>query len=159
MLKFTKYQVVFREIPDEITLAFDISNCPFHCEECHSPELQQDIGEELTYNKLKELILKNKHISNILFLGGDGDLDDLNNMFKYIKANFKLKISWYSGRDSLPNNNIIDFRNLNYIKLGHYDKNLGGLDSPKTNQILYRIDHEGYNSCIFIDITSKFRIK
>ena len=159
MLKFTTSQVVFREIPDEISLAFDISNCPFKCKNCHSPELQTDTGQELTYNILKELIVKNKHISNVLFLGGDSNLEDLNNTFKFIKDNFKLKTSWYSGNDSLPKGNKIDFRNLDYIKIGHYNEKLGGLDSVNTNQILYKINHEGTNSCIFIDITNKFHIK
>ena len=86
MLKFTTSQVVFREIPDEISLAFDISNCPFKCKNCHSPELQTDTGKDLTYDILKELIVKNKHISNVLFLGGDSNLEDLNKIIdKYIK--------------------------------------------------------------------------
>ena len=48
--------VVFAEIPDEITLAINISNCPGSCPGCHSPYLQQDTGEELTAEKLSALI-------------------------------------------------------------------------------------------------------
>jgi len=39
MLKYTTAQVVFSEIPDEITLAINLSNCPIHCPNCHSKEL------------------------------------------------------------------------------------------------------------------------
>ncbi|HIR81761.1 MAG TPA: anaerobic ribonucleoside-triphosphate reductase activating protein, partial [Candidatus Limiplasma merdipullorum] len=29
---------------------------------------------------------------------------------------------------------------LDYLKLGHYDERLGGLDSPTTNQRFFRIE-------------------
>ena len=57
MIKYTDTEVVFREFPDEITLAINISNCPIHCKGCHSPELWDDIGEKLTYTKLELLVL------------------------------------------------------------------------------------------------------
>ena len=37
--KYIKYvidEVVFREFPDEVTLALNISGCPNHCPGCHS---------------------------------------------------------------------------------------------------------------------------
>ena len=36
MLKYVNTGVVFQEIPDEVTLAINISNCPCHCPGCHS---------------------------------------------------------------------------------------------------------------------------
>ena len=36
-------QVVFEEIPDEVTLAIEITNCPGMCVGCHSPWLRGDI--------------------------------------------------------------------------------------------------------------------
>ena len=39
MLKYVDSQITFREIPDEITLCINISNCPFRCKGCHSKEL------------------------------------------------------------------------------------------------------------------------
>lgn len=42
------------------------------------------------------------------------------------------------------------------IKIGHYDQELGGLDSPTTNQRLYKIEHQGDGSYKQVDITSSF---
>lgn len=39
MLKFTDTQVTFSEIPDQISLCINLSNCPYHCPACHSKEL------------------------------------------------------------------------------------------------------------------------
>lgn len=56
MLKYTDYDVVFQEIPDEVTLAVNIAGCPNRCPGCHSPQLQQEIGEPLTPAVLAELL-------------------------------------------------------------------------------------------------------
>ena len=58
MLKYVDTQVVFREIPNEITLAINISNCPFKCEECHSPYLREDIGKPLDIEAIDTLKAK-----------------------------------------------------------------------------------------------------
>ena len=36
MLKYVNCGIVFQEIPDEVTLSINISNCPCHCPGCHS---------------------------------------------------------------------------------------------------------------------------
>jgi hypothetical protein len=43
----------------------------------------------------------------------------------------------------------------NISKIGHYDMGLGGLDSPTTNQRLYRFSYDDYDM-YFEDITYKF---
>ena len=48
MIKYKDYYVVFEEIPDKITLAVNITNCQNRCIGCHSPELRENIGKELT---------------------------------------------------------------------------------------------------------------
>ena len=39
MLKYLNCQVTFAEVPDEISLCINITNCPNRCPGCHSPEL------------------------------------------------------------------------------------------------------------------------
>ena len=56
MLKYVDTKVVFQEVPDEITLAINISNCPCHCINCHSSYLAEDIGEPLDLQHLTNLI-------------------------------------------------------------------------------------------------------
>lgn len=155
MLKYTGIQIVFQEIPNEITLAINISNCPCHCEGCHSPYLAEDIGKELTADVLLKLIKAHPGISCVCFMGGDNDPEQINLLAKIIKlscGNF-YKIAWYSGRSELDSN--IELENFDFIKLGPYIEKFGGLDSKETNQVLLHID----NSCgrpIVKDITSKF---
>ena len=78
-MKFVKEdtQVILREVPDEISLSINISNCPHRCPGCHSPYLQKNEGEELTIDVIKSLVNKNKGISCICFFGGDSDKENL----------------------------------------------------------------------------------
>lgn len=134
-MKFTEYEIVLSEIPDEITLAINISNCPYHCEGCHSPHLWKDIGMELTPVMLYQIIKRNAGITCVCFMGGD--IKDVIPRSKWIHEIFPyLKTGWYTGSQILP----IYEHDLNYIKIGRYIKELGPLNSPTTNQRLYKID-------------------
>lgn len=156
MIKYYNAMVVFEEIPDEITLAINITNCPCRCVNCHSKFLWEDVGTELTFEELEGLIKENDGITCVCFMGGDANPKEINDLATYISAKnmcgYKsLKIGWYSGKDELSED--IDIRLFDYIKLGHYDEKFGGLDKKTTNQRLYKIAH---NKESFIDITSKF---
>ncbi len=134
-MKFTEYEVVLSEIPDEITLAINISNCPYHCEGCHSPHLWKDVGMELTPVMLYQIIKRNTGITCVCFMGGD--IKDVIPRSKWIHEIFPhLKTGWYTGSSVLP----IYENDLDYIKIGRYIEELGPLTSPNTNQRLYKID-------------------
>ena len=80
MLKYVDTLVGFAEIPDEITLCINISNCPCHCINCHSSYLAEDIGEPLDLQHLTNLIDSNKGISCVCIMGGDANpsgVDDI----------------------------------------------------------------------------------
>lgn len=140
MLKYVNTQVVFQEIPNETTLAINISNCPCHCKGCHSPYLAEDIGEPLIERELEKLIRENKGITCIAFMGGDSDPEKINDLARHVPYCYGgeiLLVAWYSGRNEIPKE--IDLKNFDYIKLGPYIEEFGPLDSPSTNQILYKI--------------------
>ena len=59
MLKYHSSYIGFREIPDEISLCINITNCPNNCKGCHSPWLKEDVGEDLNIESLNTLINKN----------------------------------------------------------------------------------------------------
>lgn len=133
MMKFDCYKVTFQEIPNEISLTFSITGCIKNCEGCHSPQLREDIGEELTEELLKELIEKNKKfITCVLFLGGDNKKEELKNLIKIVKS-FNLKVALYTGEDFVDEywKDVLD-----YIKIGHYDKDKGPITKITTNQQL-----------------------
>ena len=156
MLKYLYYKQVFSEIPEEITLGISISGCTIHCNGCHSRDLWEDKGTQLTRKGLENLIISNEGITCLLLLGGEHDIDTLINLFYYVSVTFpKIKTAWYCGLDMIPKDKeeILDY--LDYVKIGHFDINLGGLDSPDTNQKLYKVNHTQEGNKL-IDITYKF---
>lgn len=74
MLRYTDYDIVFREIPDETTLAVNLSGCPNRCPGCHSPQLQEPIGEPLTEAVVERLLARyGATVTCLCLMGGDGD--------------------------------------------------------------------------------------
>lgn len=138
MLKFVNTGIVFQEIPDEVTLSINISNCPNHCPGCHSKYLWNDIGEPLNEGAIDELIRNfGNDITCLCFMGGDVEPIEVVRLAKYIHTTYKCyKVGWYSGKIRLPN--TINRENFDYIKIGPYIAHLGALKSPTTNQRLYR---------------------
>lgn len=154
MLKYTDTQVTFAEVPDEITLCINISNCPCHCKGCHSVYLAEDIGYWLTNAQIDSNVVANRGITCVCFMGGDSEPDQVNFWANYIKEKYGLKVAWYSGRQELSKD--IDLMNFNYIKLGPYDENKGPLNKRTTNQKFYKVFHFSTVRCELIDITHKF---
>lgn len=153
MLKYVNYEIVFAEIPDEISLAINISNCPCKCLGCHSPYLAEDIGTLLTPRKLKGIIEENTGITCVCFMGGDLEPHYINTLARLIKETTDLKVGWYSGRQMLSED--IDPKWFDFIKLGPYHEEHGPLNNPNTNQIMYEVVNEN-GSSVMLNITSKF---
>ena len=162
MLKYVNYDITFQEIPDEITLCINISNCPCHCIGCHSAYLAEDVGKPLVGMILREdLINKNKGITCIAFMGGDSDPKSINNLAEYIKtwpSLEHLKVAWYSGRQELSK--YINLKWFDFIKLGPYIEEFGPLNSKTTNQRFYQVikSHyeDGTSGYELLDTTYKF---
>lgn len=157
MLKYVDTAVTLSEIPDEITLCINISNCPCHCKGCHSPYLAEDIGEYLKMSTLLHLCDRNKGITCVAFMGGDSAPEDISFLASVIKRmKPELKTAWYSGRQELAKE--IDLKNFDYIKLGPYIEEKGPLNNPNTNQRFYKICrvHKLPDAFVMKDVTSKF---
>ncbi len=151
MLKFVDYDIVFQEVPNEVSLAINLSLCPNNCEGCHSAFLKGDVGEELSTGRLDEIIKKYEgDITCVSFMGGDGDVEALARLAAYVKQNFSIKVAWYSGKEKLPEEiSLVDF---DYIKVGPYKKDYGPLNNKSTNQRMYRMS----GGEIVEDVTSLF---
>lgn len=154
-MKFVDTKVVFRELPNEITLAINISGCPCACHGCHSSYLAQDIGTPLSWGVLSNLIQQNIGITAISLMGGDADPSTINQLARYVKSYFNIKVGWYSGRQALSDK--IDLQYFDYIKLGPWLENRGPLNNRNTNQRLYSVEHLADRSMLH-DITSMFWI-
>ena len=130
--------VVFSEIPDEVTLAVEITNCPGHCVGCHSPWLREDIGEELTVEKLRDIIDRNIGVTCVCFMGEGKDREALKKLAFSIKlrSDYPYKTALYSGREEIEDEM---YNYFDYVKLGPYIEKYGPLNKETTNQRLYEI--------------------
>ena len=137
MLKYVNTGIVFQEIPDEVTLAINISNCPCHCPGCHSKYLWEDIGTPLTTMELHQMIKQyGEDITCIAFMGGDADPIYVNALARYVhREHPEYKVAWYSGRQRVPR--TVRKSDFDYIKVGPYIAHLGCLKDCTTNQRLY----------------------
>lgn len=151
MLKVADYDVVFSEIPDEVTLALNISNCPNACAGCHSPHLWENIGEPLDEGMMDYFLREYGHsVTCICFMGGDSDPSEVSRLASVVRAKAPhLKTGWYSGRENLSEQ--VDISNFDYIKTGPYMEKFGPLDCSTTNQRMYAV-HDGK----LTDITARF---
>lgn len=154
MLKYVDSKIVFAEVPDEVSLAINISNCPFMCKGCHSHYLSKDIGTELDVRTIDNLIEDNKGITCVCIMGGDSEPLEVDGIAACIKDYYpNLKVAWYSGNDIISKD--INLKNFDYVKIGHYDESKGPLNSKITNQRMYKIDIVN-NKAFTKDITSRF---
>lgn len=152
MLKYVNTGIVFQEIPDEMTLAINISNCPCHCPGCHSSYLWQDIGTPLTPLSLEALLGEyGDTITCVCFMGGDAEPQGVDMLARYVhKSHPELRVGWYSGRQIVPS--AIKKEDFDYIKVGPYIRHLGCLKERTTNQRLYkRVSGDDFE-----DITQRF---
>ena len=153
MVRFYNFDIVFAEIPDEVTLAINITGCPCRCPGCHSPHLQTDCGDMLDDSALQALLERyGAGITCVCFMGGDAaphEIVRLSDKVRELRP--ALRTGWYSGRDTLPEG--IDAATFDYVKLGGYVQTYGGLYSPTTNQRMYAVSRDG----TMTDITARFR--
>ncbi len=147
-MKFHNYDIVFQEIPDEVTLAVNLTNCPNQCAGCHSPHLREDIGEVLDTAVLDWLLDRYAdNITCVCFMGGDADVPELERLADHIRKHSGLKIGWYSGRNEMPPHPML----FDFVKLGPYLPEKGSLKQRTTNQHLYRRNGDEWE-----DITGRF---
>lgn len=143
-MKLFANSITFKEVPNLVSRSFSISNCGGDCPFCHSPELQQDIGEEFTDEMLKNFFKVDKDtVECYVFLGDGQDPKRMLELLNLCKEN-GFKTCLYIGKNTT---NWKYLRYLDYLKLGSYINDLGGLECPTTNQIMYKIEN----------ITNKFQ--
>lgn len=146
-LKYLGHSIVFQEVPNEISLAINISGCPYKCKGCHSPYLWEYKGRYISED-IEALINRHDGITCVCFMGGEQNPKELNELIDYVHSR-GLKVCLYTGSDTIPNN----IYNLNYLKIGHYSEEHGGLDKPTTNQKFF-IVHDDKE---YFDMTILFR--
>ena len=154
MVKYCGYYVTFQEVPNEIALVFTISNCPYKCPGCHSPWLQTNIGHELTMAVISKLLdIYRGAVTCICFMGAGKDPSVIQQFVGNLHA-LGYKTCVYTGGLQYR---AEDFGFPDYFKEGSYVKELGGLNSPDTNQRMWKLagfDDQG--NALYNDITYWF---
>lgn len=136
-MKYLEKQIVFREIPQEISLSYLVTGCPGRCPGCHSADSwNPDRGNTLTAEVLLQDLEKyRKAITCVLFMGGEWEELTLIHLLKICRDQ-QIKTALYTGADDVSE----DLKaHLDYLKTGSYRQDLGGLDSPLTNQTLWHL--------------------
>lgn len=152
MLKYVDTKVCFQEVPDEITLCINISNCPCHCKGCHSAYLAEDIGTPLTKEELKKIIPESG-ITCVAFMGGDSNPEEVRDLASFLKKSYpELKVAWYSGKEYI----LANLDDLDYLKMGPYKEECGPLNKDTTNQKFFKVIHLRTGENRLSDITYKF---
>ena len=139
MIKYLpdRVSIVLEEIPDRVSVAVDITNCPENCPGCHSPFLRQDIGEELTFERIDSLISNNFGVNCFLLLGEGRDHQAVIRIGKYISEKYPgIAPALYSGRNQVEDD---IWQVFDYVKLGPYVEKKGPLNERTTNQRLYHV--------------------
>jgi anaerobic ribonucleoside-triphosphate reductase activating protein len=138
-MRYSGLQIVFQEIPNEISLAIHFTGCPLKCKGCHSNDLWSPAsGYDLDALKFDQIVTQySKYISCVVFMGGEWQLTSLIEMIHVTKKHGK-KIALYTGLqfDEIPQ---VLISNLDYLKYGPYIPELGGLSSKTTNQRLINL--------------------
>ncbi len=139
-LKYSGYTIVMQEVPNEISLAINISDCPYKCKGCHSMYLWDYIGDYLI-DDIDNLLNKyNNLISCVCFMGGDQNQDELLYCLQKAKKK-KLKTCLYTGNDDINSISNEIIKNLDYIKIGRYIEKFGGLNCKTTNQEMFDLNN------------------
>lgn len=127
------YDIVFQEVPDHISLAFYACGCPLKCPGCHSPELwSEKNGFALSTSLFQSLLDRYQYkIDCVLFLGGEWHSHELVHFLKAAQGR-KLKTALYTGLEDIPEELK---SHLTFLKTGPWKMELGGLSSPRTNQV------------------------
>lgn len=132
-MKLLRSDIVFKEHPWHISLALSITQCKFTCKNCHTPELQQDIGIELTEIMLREFLVEyQNYIDNVIFMGGY-EPDNYSRLVKFLNIihDYNMKTTLWTGYDEV-NPEVLEC--LDYLKIGRYIEERGTLGSIGSNQ-------------------------
>ncbi len=146
-MNYISHEIVFQEVPGEISLAISITGCPIKCKGCHSKFLWDKYnGNELNDSIFIKLLEKySRYVSCILFYGGEWEELRLIELIKTSKA-YGLKTCLYTGLNTVSLNIK---SHLNYLKTGPFIENRGPLTNKNTNQKFFNLDTNR-------DITSHF---
>lgn len=157
MIKQCGHYITFQEVPNEIALTFTIANCPHRCPGCHSPWLQEDIGDALYIEDIKYYLKQYEGaVTAVCFMGEGSDPEALAQLLKETKET-GYKVCLYVGEEFIDDIPVMKYLNKedwpHYLKTGAYVEKNGPLNSETTNQRMLKLPPD---NDFYIDITNWF---
>ena len=136
-MNYSDINIALQEVPGEISISFAITGCALKCEGCHSSYLwNKNNGTLLTEDLYLKTLDQYKNLAScILFMGGEWHEKELINYLK-IAQTHNYTTCLYTGEEQISEKILNE---LTWIKTGPWKKELGGLDSPKTNQLFKEV--------------------
>lgn len=132
-MKYHQFDVVFQEVPNEISLCFSMSGCKLDCINCNwkgFTDIEKDI--DLTEEIFRSMLSKYACCATcVLFMGGEWDKDNLIKYLMIARSEYGLLTCLYTGLEEIDKDIK---KQLDYVKLGPYKEELGALDKKTTNQ-------------------------
>lgn len=136
--------ITLTEIPNRISVFFEIGNCTCHCEGCHSPELWDTNYTEpnMTLQEIIDYVREQYKLGAdaVVFMGGwnNEDVPRTTLELLLLELSNRYQVGIFVGDDYLGRLPRLPLR---WIKTGRYEKDKGGLDSPTTNQRFYEFNY------------------
>jgi len=146
-MRYYKKEIVLQEVPGEISLCYFICGCPLHCTGCHSAfTWNEKTGHLLDVNDYTDTLKRYQgYISCVLFMGGEWHEKELAELLHIAKTG-GLNTCLYTGLDDVSPQLESE---LTYLKTGPWMPELGGLDSPLTNQRMTQLNTKDCLNTVF----------
>lgn len=133
-LRYRHEEIVWIEVPGEVSLAYQFTGCPLRCKGCHSADTWKlGSGQLLSLDYFSQRLQQYKHlITCVLFMGGEWLPEQLV-LYLQLAKDVNLKTCLYTGleKEQVPAQ-LLPY--LDYLKTGPWIAELGGLDNPTSNQ-------------------------
>lgn len=132
VLRYVCHTVGTLEVPNEISLIYTLSGCPLRCAGCHSADLRNPkLGQRLDPETLAVILDRYAGLATcVCFLGGEWMSDTLIELLKLAREK-GFATCLYTGLEAIDDAIAV---HLDYLKLGPFLSDRGGLDRPGTNQ-------------------------
>lgn len=135
--------ITLTEIPNRISVFFEIGNCTCHCDGCHSPELWDTnyTRPNMTVQEMIDYVHEQYKLgANAVVIMGGWNNEEVSRtalILLLLDLSCEFQVGIYVGDDYLG---CLPRLPIKWIKAGRYEKDKGGLDSPTTNQRFYEFN-------------------
>ena len=133
---FYNTNIVLQEVPNEISICFNISGCQLNCPGCSWRNVDMQ-PKELSRDYYLEILDQNVGLAScVVFMGGEWKRSELIWLLESARER-GYKTCLYTGQNSIT---LDLLRLLDYIKMGPWRPQKGGLNHKSTNQVFFKLE-------------------